>query len=79
MSIAMNGKSFKIQLKTASMKLSRAKENDENFDPQSGFSVEEIINFIVDLPCLGNDEQIAKTKAVLRRNGFSEIADSFTV
>lgn len=82
MSIALNGKIFKVrevQLKAAALKLSRAVKNNENFDPQSGFSIDEIINFIVNLPCLGNEEQLAKAKAVLRRNDFSEIADSFAV
>jgi len=41
------------------------------FDPQSGFSVREIVDFVRNLPEVGNAEQLAQANAVLRRNGFA--------
>jgi hypothetical protein len=78
MSKAMNGKNFERQLSAAAIKLSRASDGD-GVDPESGFSKQAIIDFIVDLPELGNSEQIEQAKAVLRRNGAVEAADSFAV
>lgn len=76
MSKAMNGKNFERQLSAAAIKLSRA---SEGFDPESGFSKEAIVNFIIELPDLGNEEQIEKAKAVLRHNGELKAAESFAV
>lgn len=73
MSVAMNGKNFESQLRAASVKLQRAVS--EEFDPRSGFSTDAIVDFLIELPDLGNDEQIAKAQAVLRRNGFADKAD----
>lgn len=78
MSIAMNGKGFEVQLMAASVKLVRAMDND-GFDPISGFDKDDIVRFLIDLSDLGNDEQISRVKAVLRRNGFIEEANSFVV
>ena len=79
MSVAMNGKNFERQLVAASTKLQRAAASDEGFDPSSGFSAQEIVDFAVLLPEMGDEEQLAKAKAVLRRNGFAEEASSFAV
>lgn len=84
MTIAMNSKNFEVQLRAASIKLSRATSaenagNNCDFDPVSGFSTEAIRDFIIDLPDLGNRDQIEKSKAVLRRNGLVSAAASFDV
>lgn len=72
----MNGKSFESQLLKASIELERSVANDEDFDPQTGFSEEAIVHFIVWLPELDNKEQIEEAKAVLRKNGKSKNADN---
>lgn len=76
MSKAMNGKNFERQLRAASLKLARS---ESGVDPESGFSRKAIIRFIIDLPSLGNDDQIEKAQAVLRRNGEIQAAESFAV
>lgn len=70
---AMNGKPFAYQLMNAEVKLQRALAN-EGTDEISGFSTEDIADFICDLPVLGNDQQLHKAKAVLMRNGLKEKA-----
>jgi len=68
---AMNGKNFKYQLRNAAIKLQRAVSSDDNIDPQSGYSTSEIVDFIIELPDLGNDEQMSQARATLRRNGLA--------
>lgn len=70
---------FEFKLRNAAAKLRRAADNENRYDPVSGFSTDEIVKFIVDLPALGNEEQLAQSRAVLRRNGFTEEAESFSV
>jgi hypothetical protein len=76
MSKAMNGKSFERQLRNAAAKLSRV---TDGIDPQSGYAAINIVNFIVELPELGNEKQLAQAAAILRRNGYTKQADELVV
>ncbi len=71
MSKAMNGKNFERQFFAASVKLGRAVESN-GADPVSGFSTDAIVEFLIQLPELGDNEQMGKVKSVLRRNELEQ-------
>lgn len=72
----LNGLTASQQLANASTKLRRAKANN-GVDPVSGFDAEAIINWIIAFPAFGDEAVIAQAKAVLRRHGYENEADSF--
>ncbi len=73
--------SFEDSLEDAGRRLTRALAlaRSKRHDPQNAFEVKQIADRIVLLPALGNQEQIAATKDLLRRAGMFEAADSFDV
>jgi hypothetical protein len=68
---------FKQNLRNAAIKLCRAKAND-GIDPVSGYTQQDILDYIVSLPTVGSDEvqQVTAAKAMLRRLGFTKEADT---
>jgi hypothetical protein len=73
--------SFEDLLESAGCRLTHALAlaRSKRHDPHNDFEAKQIADRIVLLPELGNQEQIAATKALLRRAGMFEAADSFNV
>jgi hypothetical protein len=62
-------------LENAAIKLQRAVASPEAFDPISGYTAQEIAEYIAENIPLGNKQAEAAARATLRKYGFEELAE----